>query len=283
MGQGIRITWAVLVSLLPALHTVCVVTGWNYTVPKYGSYDRGMRLAISECFSQRYYQALDDGTVYVIGSDVGLSPDEWWPPGPLTSNMIQVMMAVCRSEDLRASTNHCINEVYLSLHGNDLQMDIAMAQLPVSEAWNEAQNLICMSDTLSRDLPCVHHLRPTLRHCLVDYLNRSDDQRFLVCRQVDAAEKCQREVYGDCSSPTSRTLAQVTRTLNPALCPPPQESASSAASASVHVTPVTLYFFLLVLVLLLFSVVKSLTIRPEHGAVPLTAKADRGWRVFNCS
>ncbi|KAL8567559.1 hypothetical protein ACOMHN_054373 [Nucella lapillus] len=130
----------------PADHTPhLVLPRHSLELYGYGSYDGQMRRAISDCFSRPGPRVIDDDMVYVISNDVRLSPDEWWPPVPLTSNMIQALMAVCRSDGLRASSNHCINEVYLSSHSRDLQMDMALAQLPVSEAWNEAQDLICMS------------------------------------------------------------------------------------------------------------------------------------------
>lgn len=67
-----------------------------------------------------------------------------------------------RSEDLRASTNHCISDVYLSASGSDLNINLALTQLPLPEVWHELQDLICISGEFDL-LPSIYWQTP--EHC----------------------------------------------------------------------------------------------------------------------
>ncbi|KAK7111567.1 hypothetical protein V1264_011177 [Littorina saxatilis] len=238
MSREVQGAGIIILTVMSTLSIVCSATYLNSTDV---STETQLRTAISDCFTESLVNSHKDVIAY--GNDVRLRPFDWWPPRPVTVNMIRVLMSLCRSEDLRASTNHCISDVYLSASGSDLNINLALTQLPLPEVWHELQDLICISDNLVEDLPCIAHLQYSLNQCVSEHLRRSTVQasrRFLVCRQVDASAECQRQIYRTCSRWSSKTLAAVTRKLNPALCPPPPVATSSSTSCHVITTTLTL-------------------------------------------
>ncbi|KAK7471542.1 hypothetical protein BaRGS_00035822, partial [Batillaria attramentaria] len=98
---------------------------------------------------------------------VKVTTADWSSPQPVTSRLIEALLAECRSSSGIQNASSCIENVYRSARGSDAEINMAFLQLPLSGAFQKIHREVCnMHDTLQQDLPCVAHITTQAQDCL---------------------------------------------------------------------------------------------------------------------